>query len=249
LNEIQIFTGFTHVLQEVAMALIPLAIIFLFLQIWLLKFPKQRVINILKGLFLTFIGLSFFLQGVYVGFLPVGEIIGKALGALYHNWLLIPIGFVLGFVAIFAEPAVRVLNYEVEKASGGFIPQQLMLYTLSLGVAISVALAMARILFGLPLWSIIIPGYIIAFAMTHYSTPSFVAIAFDSGGVATGPMTVTFILTMALGVASAIEGRDPLLEGFGMIALVALAPILSVLTLGLLYNQKGKENERSLTDI
>jgi hypothetical protein len=113
-----------------------------------------------------------------------------------NNWLLIPIGFVLGFVAIFAEPAVRVLNYEVEKASGGFIPQQLMLYTLSLGVAISVALAMARILFGLPLWSIIIPGYIIAFAMTHYSTPSFVAIAFDSGGVATGPMTVTFILTM-----------------------------------------------------
>ena len=249
MKEIQVFTGFSHVLLEVAIALIPLAIIFLFLQIWLLKFPKQRVLNIIKGLILTFIGLSFFLQGVYVGFLPVGEVIGRTLGGLYYNWVLIPIGFILGFVAAFAEPAVRVLNYEVEKASGGFIPQQLMLYTISLGVAISVALSMGRILFGFPLWFIVIPGYLIAFAMAHYSTPSFVAIAFDSGGVATGPMTVTFILTMALGVASVIEGRNPLTEGFGMIALVALSPILSVLLVGLLYNKKGKENERNLTDM
>jgi hypothetical protein len=249
LKEIQVFTGFSHVLLEVAVALFPLVIIFLFLQIWLLRFPIQRLFNIIKGLILTFIGLAFFLQGVYVGFLPVGEVIGRALGGLYHNWVLIPIGFVLGFVAVFAEPAVRVLNYEVEKASGGFIPQQLMLYTLSLGVAVSVALSMGRILFGIPLWFLVIPGYLLAFIMVYYSTPSFVAIAFDSGGVATGPMTVTFILTMALGVASAIEGRDPLIEGFGMIALVALSPVLSVLLVGLLYNKKGKEDERNLADM
>lgn len=248
MKDIQIFSGFSHVLLEVAIALVPLTILFLFLQIWLLKFPKQKVINIFKGLILTFIGLALFLQGVYIGFLPVGEAIGISLGGLYHNWVLIPIGFILGFVATFAEPAVRVLNYEVEKASGGYIPQQIMLYTLSLGVAISIALSMGRILFGFPLWYVIIPGYLIIFIMARYSTPSFVAIAFDSGGVATGPMTVTFILAMALGFASVIEGRNPLIEGFGMIALVALSPILSVLLLGLLYSRKGKQYERNLTE-
>lgn len=235
MNEIQVFTGFSGVLLEVAIALIPLAVLFIILQIWLFKFPKEQVYNILKGMLLTFIGLSIFLQGVYVGFMPVGKVIGETLGCLRHNWISIPIGFFLGFLAIAAEPAVRVLNHEVEKVSGGSIPQKIMLYTLSFGVAASVALSMLRILYGIPLWSIILPGYIIAFIMARFSTPTFIAIAFDSGGVATGPMTAAFIVTVALGVASAIEGRNPLTEGFGMVAVVALAPIISVLALGLLY--------------
>lgn len=244
MKDIAVFTGFGHVLIEVAIALAPLTILFMFLQVWLLKLPKQRFFNTLKGLALTFLGLSLFLQGVYIGFLPVGELIGNTLGSLDYNWVLIPIGFVLGFASAFAEPAVRVLNYEVEKASGGYIPQQVMLYTLSLGVAVSVALSMARILFGFSLWYLVIPGYLIVLIMAHYSTPTFVAIAFDSGGVATGPMVVTFILTMSLGVASSIAGRNPLIEGFGMVALVALAPILAVLLLGLLYSRKEKQSER-----
>lgn len=249
MKEIKIFAGFGHVLLEVALALLPLTVLFIFLQTWLLKFPREKVVAIVKGLFLTLIGLALFLQGVYVGFLPVGEVIGKTLGGLQHKWIIIPVGFLLGFVAVFAEPAVRVLNFEVEKASGGYIPQQLMLYTLSAGVAVSVALSMARILYGFPLLYVIIPGYVLAFIMAHYSTPSFVAVAFDSGGVATGPMTVTFILTMALGVAAAIEGRNPLTDGFGMIALVALSPILAVLLLGLLYRRKEKQIERELTEM
>ena len=144
----------------------------------------------------------------------------------------------LGFVATFAEPAVRVLNLEVDKVSGGYIPSKLMLYTLSIGVAISIALAMARILFGLPLWYFIGPGYLLALGMMLYSTETFTAIAFDAGGVATGPMTVTFILAIALGFSEKLDGRDPMIDGFGMIAIVALAPILSVLTLGLLYKFK-----------
>lgn len=240
MKNLQVFSGFGNVLLEVALALIPLVITFLILQFWLLKLSKQKVLNIFKGLVLTFIGLALFLQGVYIGFLPVGNAMGVALGSLSHKWLLIPLGFILGFVTTFAEPSVRVFNYEVEKASGGYLPQQILLYTLSLGVAISVALSMGRIIFGFPLWYFVIPGYLIIFILVRYSTHSFVAIAFDSGGVATGPMTVTFILAMALGVASAIEGRNPLIEGFGMVALVALSLVLSVLILGQLYGRKEK---------
>lgn len=231
------------------MALLPFIVVFLILQIWLLKLPKQKVINIIKGLVLTYIGLALFLQGVYIGFLPVGKSIGVALGNLNHQWILILIGFMLGFVATFAEPTVRVFNYEVEKASSGYITQPILLYTLSFGVAVSIALSMVRIILGLPLWYFIIPGYLVAFIIVRYSTQSFVAIAFDAGSVATGPMTVTFVLSMALGVASVIEGRDPLSEGFGMIALVALSLILSVLILGLLYRRKETQNERILTKI
>lgn len=190
---------------------------------------------------LAFVGMALFLQGVHIGFLPVAQMMGEALGGLRYNWILVPIGFLLGFVATFAEPAVRVMNYEVEKTTSGYISQQIMLYTSSLGVAISIALSMWRILAGISLWYFIVPGYALVLVLAFFSNRMFVAIAFDSGGVATGPMTVTFILTMALGVAAAVEGRDPLLEGFGMIALVALFPILTVLLLGLLYSRKERE--------
>lgn len=246
MNNLFIFKGFGHVLAEVALALIPLIILFGLFQIFLLKLSREKLINLLKGLVLTFLGLSLFLQGVKVGFFPVGEAMGMALGSKSYNWILVPIGFLLGFVATFAEPAVRILNNEVEKVSSGYIPQQIMLYTLSLGVGLAVAASMVRILLGIPIWYFIIPGYLVALIMLRFSTGTFVSIAFDSGGVATGPMTVTFVMAIAVGVASSIEGRDPLLTGFGMISLVALAPILSVLALGLLYGRKERENERRL---
>ncbi len=246
MSNIQVFHGFTHVLTEVAFALVPLLILFAIFQLFFLKLAKGQLINILKGFILTFLGLSLFLQGVHVGFLPVGEAMGTALGSKSYNWIVIPIGFVLGFVATYAEPAVRILNHEVEKASSGYIPQQVMLYTLSLGVGIAVAVSMVRILLGIPLMYLVLPGYIIALILIRFSKNTFVSIAFDSGGVATGPMTVTFVMALAIGVANSIAGRDPLQIGFGMIALVALAPILSVLTLGILYLRKEKENERRL---
>ncbi len=247
MSNIKVFTGFGHILIEVAWAFIPLLLLFAIFQIFYLKLPKRKLLSISKGLALTYAGLALFLQGVYVGFLPAGQAMGVALGSLSYNWVLVPVGLVLGFVATFAEPAVRVLKYEVGKASGGYIPEEILLYTVSLGVAVSIALSMGRILLGIPLWYFIIPGYLIALVMIRFSSATFVAIAFDSGGVATGPMTVTFILAMTLGVASGIEGRNPLLDGFGMIALVALAPILSVLILGLLFKRKERENEPKTT--
>lgn len=243
----KIFEGFTHVMTEVAFALIPLAVLFLIFQFLYLKLPIKRLIVIFKGMVMTFLGLSFFLQGVFIGFLPFGEKMGVVLGSLSFNWILIPVGFVLGFTAVFAEPAVKVLIYEVDKVSGGYIPEKVMLITLSIGVALSVALSMARIIFGFPFWYLVLPGYIIALWLIRYSKKNFVAIAFDSGVVATGPMTVTFILAMAVGVASAIEGRNPLVDGFGMIALAALTPIISVLILGILYGRREKENESTFS--
>jgi hypothetical protein len=237
---VKIFEGFGHVLLEVGAALLPLLLFFLFFQLFILRLPRRGLLAICKGLIPTYLGLALFLQGVKVGFFPVGTAIGSVLAGMHHNWLLVPIGFVLGFVATFAEPAVRILNHEVEKTSSGYIPEKVMLYTLSIGVALSIALSMARMLLGIPLWYIIIPGYLAALIMIHFSTKTFTAIAFDSGGVATGPMTVTFIMAVSVGAATVLEDRDPLLDGFGMITLVALAPILSVLILGLLYTRRER---------
>ncbi|WP_082234946.1 DUF1538 domain-containing protein [Halobacillus massiliensis] len=235
---IKIFEGFGHTMLEVTFALLPLLALFLIFQLFFLKLPIRKLQDIVVGFILTFLGLSFFLQGVHIGFMPIGELMGKKLGTMNHLWVLIPIGFVLGFVAIYAEPAVSVLIHQVEKVSGGYIPHKVLLYTLSIGVGLSISLSMVRIIFGIPLWYFLIPGYIFALIIVKYSSKTFTSIAFDSGGVATGPMTATFILALFVGIASVTEGRDPLRDGFGMVSLVALAPILSVLTLGVIYRRK-----------
>jgi len=216
-------------------------IIFLVFQYIFLKLEKEKIKNIIIGLLFTFVGLVLFLQGVEVGFFPAGEAIGELLGERENTIILLPtLGFLFGLVATFAEPAIRILNYEVEKVTAGSISKNVMLITLSLGVGISIALSMIRILVGIPLWWFIGPGYALVMILAFISKDRFISIAFDAGGVATGPMTVTFIMAIAVGVASVTEGRDPLMDGFGMIALVALTPILSVLILGLIYTKKER---------
>ncbi|MBM7097561.1 DUF1538 domain-containing protein [Bacillus sp. H-16] len=240
----ELFEGFDHVLLEVTMAVIPLLIFFLVFQLFFLKMDKERMKNVLIGIVLTFMGLSLFLQGVEVGFFPAGEVIGELLGERENTLILLPIlGFLFGFTATFAEPAIRILNYEVEKVTSGSISKNVMLITLSIGVACSIALSMFRIVLGIPLWYLIVPGYALALVLIFFSKDRFISIAFDAGGVATGPMTVTFIMAIAVGIAEVTEGRDPLMDGFGMIALVAITPILSVLILGLIY--KWKESTSS----
>jgi hypothetical protein len=241
----EIFHGFSDVVSAVGLALILLFIVFFLFQFFWLKLPKSQVLKISKGFLLTFIGLILFLQGVHIGFIPIGEYLGKTLGIKSYRWILVPIGFVLGFVVTFAEPSVKILTRQVEKVSAGYINKKIMLYFLSIGVAISVALSLLRILLGISLWYFVIPGYFLAFLLTKFVSNTFVAIAFDSGGVTTGPMIVTFISALVLGTASVIEGRDPLIDGFGMITLVALTPILSVLILGFLYNRKEKKYDKN----
>lgn len=243
MNDLVIFQGFGGILLEVALAVLPLLLIFLILQVYL-KLPRTHMLNILKGFVLTFAGLTLFLQGVKIGFLPAGLKIGAILGGLPHRWVLMPIGFALGFVATLAEPAVRILSFQVEKASSGYIRDKLILYTLSLGVAIFTSLGMAKVLYGIPIYYLVVPGYLLALLMLKFSNPTFIAIAFDSGGVATGPMTVTLIMAVAVGAAVTIEGRDPVMDGFGLIALVALAPILLVMALGFFYREPEKEGNQ-----
>ncbi len=236
-----LFEGFLDTIKDVTMALSPVIVLFLLAQVFFLKLPRKRLIRIVKGVAITFVGLVLFLQGVHIGFMPVGEMMGIILGSLEYNWILIPLGFILGFAAVMAEPAVQVLTGEIEEVSGGSINKRIVLFTLCLGVGISVALSMAKILVGIPLWYFVLPGYVVAFILSRFVDQKFIAIAFDSGGVATGPMTVTFILSMTVGLATVLEGRDALLDGFGTVALVAMMPILTILVLGFLYTRKEKE--------
>ncbi len=237
----EIFQDLSLTLKEAGLALLPLSFLFLISQIFLLKLSQQKFINICAGFFLIFLGLSLFLHAIYSGFLPIAKAMGENLSSRPSLWLLIPLGFILGFAVTMAEPAIRILNYQVEKVTSGYIPQKVMLYTLSSGIGIAIALSMIRIVAGIPMAYIIIPGYLIAFLLMLFSRSSFVAIAFDSGGVATGPMTATFVTALAIGIASGIEGRNPLLDGLGLVALVALLPILSVLILGLIYGRKERK--------
>ncbi|WP_119067834.1 DUF1538 domain-containing protein [Rubrobacter indicoceani] len=243
MNPLRVFDGYPETLLEVLFALAPLLVLLLVFQGIAGRSALPNLPRMLMGIVLSIFGLSLFLQGVHVGFLPFGEFTGAVLSSVSYSWILIPVGFVLGFASIIAEPAVRVLNYEVEKLSTGSIRSTPILITLAVGVGFAVALAMARILYGIPLWGILVPGYLLAFALTWFSSDTFTSIAFDSGGVATGPMTVTFILSLAVGAATGLEGRDPVVEGFGLVALVALAPILAVLILGIIYRiQEGGSN-------
>lgn len=242
MTELLDFLNFKHVVFEVLQALLPLLFFFLFFQFFFLKYPRQFLINLLKGVLMAAAGLILFLQGVQVGFLPVGTSMGEALGSLAYRWILIPIGFFLGFVVTIAEPAVRILSYEVEKVSAGAIREKLITYTLSLGVACFIALGMTKIVYGISIYYLIIPGYLLALLLMRFCDPTFVSIAFDAGGVATGPMTVTFVMAVAVGAATAIPDRDPVLDGFGLIALVAMAPIIAVMAMGLL--SRGRTTDR-----
>lgn len=234
--------GILSVVVEVSQALIPLVIFFIVFQRLYLKLPRSQLVKLFTGIFFTAIGMILFLYGVYNGFFPIGTEIGEFFGGSDKKSLLIPIGFVLGFLATFAEPAVRVLCYQIEESSSGYISSKLMLYTLSSGVAVFVSIAMAKLVYGIPFLYIIVPGYLLVLVLLWLCDKDFIAIAFDSGGVATGPMAVTFLMSMAVGVASAQEGGNPLVDGFGLIAMIALAPIIFVMLLGVYMKFIGGKN-------
>lgn len=245
MSELVVFEGFGRVLLEVFQALLPLLVSFFLFQIFFLKLPASYIKNIVKGVILVLAGAALFLQGVQIGFLPAGQEIGAVLGGSPHRWLLIPAGFILGFTTIMAEPTVRVHSIEVEKVSSGYIKKNVIIFTIAAGVSIFVALAMARVVYGIPLQYLIVPGYLLALVLARYTDPAFIAIAFDSGAVATGPMTVTFVTAMSVGTATAMEGRSAILDGFGLVSLVFLAPILSVMLLGLAYRRKEKKEDKN----
>lgn len=223
---------------SVALAVLPLLTFFLVMQVLFLQLPVMEVSRILVGTLLAAAGLYLFLLGVDVAFLPAGRAIGEAFGALTMKWPLAAGGIVLGFATAWAEPAVGVLAGEVEKATGGSIPRRLVLAAICAGVALFAGVGMARIAWDLPLLYVLAAGYGAVLVLLAVTEREFVAIAVDAGGVATGPIANSFLLALALGASSAAGGRDPLAQGLGLVALIALAPLVSVMTLGILMRRE-----------
>ena len=225
--------------KEVVVSILPVGGVFLLFQVFTRIFHKRQVLRMVVGFVYTIVGLILFLTGVNVGFAPVGSLLGSGLGEGIFKWALVPIGIIIGYYIVKAEPAVQVLNKQVEDLTGGTISHKMMNSALSLGVACAVALSMVRVLTGINIYWIIIPGYIIAIIMSRFVSPVFVGIAFDSGGVASGPMTSTFLLPLAMGACTAVGG-NVVTDAFGVVALVAMAPLLAIQIMGLIYMHKSK---------
>lgn len=225
---------------EILLALLPIIVLFLVFQKLTFKLPRKSVHKIYKGLAYTFIGLILFLVGVHAGFMDVGSVVGYSVASLENKSYVVIIGFILGLVTILAEPAVHVLTHQIEDVTSGYVRRKVVLLALAIGVGVAIGLSMIRILIEeIQLWHYLLPGYIIAVTMSYFVPKLFVGIAFDSGGVASGPMTATFILAFAQGVAEAVEGADVLREGFGMISMVALTPLIALQILGFIFKIKS----------
>ncbi len=234
--------GFPHYGKDGLIAFSPILAVFLIFQIFFLKHPARHFIRIVVGLAYTFIGLILFLTAANVGFMSVGGALGRELAVLPYHWILIPLAMVIGFFVVAAEPAVHVLKKKVEEVSAGAISQRGMLIALCIGVAVSLGLSMVRVLFGVPLWYFLLPGYVISLTLMFIVPRIFTAIAFDSGGVASGPMTATFILSFIIGVSDALGG-NPLTDAFGIVAMVAMTPLVTLQILGLIAEIKRRKED------
>lgn len=230
--------------REVAAALGPIVLIFFLFQWKSRRFHRWQVIRILSGFVYTYMGLVLFLGGVNVGFMPAGQNIGHLMAVGKHPWLLVPVGMVMGYFSVRAEPAVQVLCRQVEEVSGGAITEPVIARSLSVGVAAAVGIGMLRILTGVPVMWFLAPGYGLALTMTFFVPQMFTAVAFDSGGVASGPMTATFVLPLGMGACAALGG-DIMTDAFGMVALVALAPLFTIQLAGLKSRLEKEHRSRS----
>ncbi|MDR0553954.1 MAG: DUF1538 domain-containing protein [Treponema sp.] len=229
--------------EEVLLALGAIVVFFIVFQLISRRYKKHQLARIGVGFLYTFIGLVVFLTGVNVGFIPVGQLLGSQLAASPLKWILVPFGMIVGYFIVAAEPAVHVLNKQVEDISSGAITQRVMNRGLAIGMACALGLTMIRILLGVPIMVILIPGYAIALGLTFFVPKIFTGIAFDSGGVCSGPMTSTFLLPLAMGTCEGV-GRDLMIDAFGIVAMVAMAPLIVIQLMGLIYGRKMK----SVTD-
>ncbi len=230
--------------KDSVVAFFPLMMIFIVMNIFAFSLSRRERRRMSFGFIYGFAGLFLFFIGVNAGFMDIGTISGSYLAALDNGFFLVATGFVLGVVTILAEPAVHVLTHQIETVTAGYVRKKAVLFALSTGVGLAVALSMIRILVPeIQLWHYLLPGYAIALGLTFVVPKLFVGIAFDAGGVATGPITATFILAFTHGAANARAGADLLVDGFGMIAMVALMPIITLQILGLIFKIKTKKKD------
>jgi len=222
----------TEMMVDVGKSLVLVVVFFFILQVSVLKLPKTKIIQILFGILYTFIGLVLFLSAVTMAFMPIGYKIGLQM-AQHSPWLLIGFAFIIGNVVVLAEPAVHVLNAQVEEITGGEVSKKQMMTALSVGVGVSIGLSVLRVYYGFSLLYYLVPGYLISLGLSFFVPKLYTAIAFDSGGVASGPLTSSFILPLVIGACVTMQGELAVLDfAFGVVAMVAMTPLITIQSLG-----------------
>ena len=244
--------GLPYYMKEMLISLLPIILFFFIFQIVSLHLHKKTLVKIIIGIIYTYIGLVLFLTGVNVGFMPAGNYLGQVIAGLSYPWIIVPIGMLIGYFIVKAEPAVYVLTEQVEELTSGAISAKAMGMSLSIGVALSLGLAMVRVLTGISILWFLLPGYAVALGLTFFVPKIFTAIAFDSGGVASGPMTATFLLPFSMGACEALGG-NVVTDAFGVVAMVAMTPLITIQILGLIYQiqeqMKEKQASKDYTSI
>lgn len=233
---IEILRKIPHHFLEVMQTVWPIAAVLALFQLITRRYHKKQLVRVLVGLLYTFGGLVLFMTGVNVGFIPVGQLLGADLASSSIRWILIPLGGLMGYFIVAAEPAVHVLKKQVEEVSFGAIPGAAVQRYLSIGVAVSLSLSMIRVLTGVSIYWFLIPGYVIALLLTRFVPKIFIGIAFDSGGVVSGPMTSTFLLPFVIGAC--INADRIMTDAFGLVAMVAMTPLLAIQLMGIIYKSK-----------
>ena len=242
-----LFAPFIQAIPKTALeslvALLPIVVILLIFQKVRFRMPGKAFHKVLTGFVYTYVGLVIFLLGAHAGFMHVANIIGYTLASYDNKAILVGMGFLMGMLVILTEPAVYILTHQIEDVTSGHIKRKIVLLSLSIGVAVAVGLAMLRIVVpGIQLWHYLLPGFGVALVLMRFVPKLFVGIAFDSGGVASGPMTATFVLAFAQGASEAIEYSDLLRDSFGVISMVAMTPLIALQVLGLIYRIKAKKS-------
>lgn len=221
--------------KEVLLSILPMTVVIFLLQFTVIGLPVEMFLQFLTGVVMVGLGLFLFFVGVDIGLLPIGEMIGSSMSKFGKLSVVFLISVVLGFAATVAEPDVIVLASQVDMVTGGTIPKGILISTVALGVGITVGIAMLRMIFNIPILYLLMGGYAIIFVLSFFAPTEFVPVALDSGGVTTGPMTVPFIMALGVGVASVLGGKSASTDGFGLVALASVGPVLSVLLLGVVY--------------
>ncbi len=239
--------GFPEYLKEMLISILPITVFFFVFNYIMLKLNFELLSRIGLGILYTYIGLTVFMTGANYGFMPAGAYLGQMLGQLPYRWIIIPTGMLIGYLVVKAEPAVYVLMRQVEDLTDGAITGRSLQLSMCAGVGISVGLSMLRVMLGMNVLWIIVPGYVLALGMSFFCPKLFMAIAFDSGGVASGPMTAAFLLPMTMGFCTALGG-DLAKDAFGVVALVAMTPLLTIQGLGILYRIKSKHHKPVRTE-
>ncbi|MBE5893344.1 MAG: DUF1538 domain-containing protein [Lachnospiraceae bacterium] len=237
--------GLPKYVEEMALSILPIVAAFGVFQLLTRECNRKTLIKICVGVLYTYIGLVLFLTGVNVGFMPAGNYLGQTIAGLPYAWIIVPIGIVIGYFIVKAEPAVFVLTNQVEEITSGIISAKSMGLSLSIGVAASVGLAMIRVLTGISILWFLVPGYLIALILTFFVPKIFTAIAFDSGGVASGPMTATFLLPFAMGACQAVGGNI-ITDAFGIVAMVAMTPLITIQIMGLIFALKENQMHKGV---